>query len=274
MNPVRTDTAVCREWTDAWRARRTRSGLEANLRRAGLTQEQFWPRYASWVGALQPNGYPGVLLDRVMERVRPDSTVLDIGAGTGTFALPLARTISHVTAIEPSPSQAAHLRDAAEHANLPNISIIESLWEDLACEEPAAHNLVLAAHSLQMDDLALALQRMYEAASECLLLIHTAGHSLSEALHELFGIEPGPDYLYPYHALRGLGCRPQIELVTRECHVDLDLQLDILQYNPGLSAAQCETLSEYAESQGMVLHQDDVRLLRRSYTDALITVTP
>lgn len=274
MNPVRTETADCREWTDAWRARRTHSGLEANLKRAGLTQEQFWSRYASWVEALQHDGYPGVLLDRVMDHVRADSTVLDIGAGTGAFALPLARVVRHVTAIEPSPAQSAHLRNAAQHANVRNLTVIEKRWEDLAAEEPATHNLVLAAHSLQMDDLTLALQRMCRAASECLLLIHSAGHSLSDVLQELFGIEPGPDYLYPYHVLCGLGYRPRIELVTRECHVNLDLQLDILQYNPGLSPTQCDTLREYAESEGLVHQRHGVPLLQRSYTDALITVTP
>lgn len=273
VNPVRTETADCREWTDAWRARRTRSGLEANLRRAGLTQEQFWSRYASWVGALQHNGYPGVLLDRVMDHVRADSTVLDIGAGTGTFALPLARVVRHVTAIEPSPAQTAHLHDAARHENVRNLTVIERRWEDLVSDEPATHNVVLAAHSLQMDDLTQALRRMCKAASERLLLIHTAGHSLSDLLHELFGIEPGPDYLFPYHVLCGLGYRPQIELVTRECHVNLDLQLDIFQYNPGLSPAQCDTLREYAESEGLVHHRHDASFLQRSYTDALITVT-
>ncbi len=273
MNPAYPETVDCREWTDAWRTRRTRSGLEANLRRAGITGEQFWSRYALWVDALHHDGYPGTLLDHVMSYVRPDSTVLDIGAGTGTYALPLAGVARHLTAIEPSPAQASQLRDAAQRGDVRNISIIQRRWEDLAAGQPGVHDVVLAAHSLQMDDLTAALRRMCQAASECLLLIHTAGHSLSDVLQELFAIEPGPDYLYPYHVLCGLGYQPRIDMVTREYRVNLDLQLDIFRYNPGLCSAQCETLRDYVQSQGMMIHRDGTPWLRRSYTDALITVT-
>ncbi len=273
MNPTYLQKEACFDWAEDWRSRRAHTGLEANLRRTGLNQEQFWSRYASWVEALQHDGYPGVLLDRVMEHVRADSTVLDIGAGTGTFALPLARAARHVTAIEPSPAQAAHLRSAAQREEVRNIAIIERRWEDLASEEPGVHNVVFAIHSLQMDDLTLALRRMCHAASERLLLIHTAGHSLSGVLQELFAIEPGPDYTYPYHILSGLGCHPVVEFVDRDYEVRLDLQMDIFRYNPGLTADQCETLRDHVCRHGMVSIRDGEEWIRRSYRDALISVT-
>ncbi len=272
MNPTYLQKEACFDWAGDWRSRRAHTGLEANLRRAGIPEEAFWSRYASWVDSLQHDGYPGMLLDHVMSHVRADSTVLDIGAGTGTFALPLSRAARHVTAVEPSHSQAAHLHNVAERHCTRNITIIEKRWEDIGHDAMGTFDLVLAAHSLQMDDLTEALRRMCRAARHRLLLVHTAGHSLSRVLQELFGIEPGPDYLYPYHVLCGMGFQPQIEMVTREYHVNLDLQLNILRYNPGLSAAQCETLRDRVESQGMVFHRHSAPWLTRSCTDALITI--
>lgn len=35
-------------------------------------------------------------------KLSPDSRVLDIGSGPGTLAIPIARQVAHVTAVEPS----------------------------------------------------------------------------------------------------------------------------------------------------------------------------
>ncbi len=272
MKPIHPETAECREWAEMWRARRLRTGLEANLNRAGIPEEEFWSRYAGWVEALRNNGYPGTLLDRVISHTWPGCSVLDIGAGTGAFALPLARIAGHVTCIEPSASQAAHLRNLATRERIHNITIIQQRWEDLDPDEVDGHDLVLAAHSLQMSDLSDALRKMGQLANGHLILIHTAGHNLSGALQELFAIESAPDYTFPYEVLQALGYHPGIELMTREYEVDLDLQLDIFRYNPGLTAAQCDVLRYHACSQGMVVHREGRQWLRRSHTDALISV--
>jgi cyclopropane fatty-acyl-phospholipid synthase-like methyltransferase len=42
---------------------------------------------------LEHNNYPGVLLHKVQRHLNKHSTVLDIGAGTGAFAIPLARDV-------------------------------------------------------------------------------------------------------------------------------------------------------------------------------------
>jgi cyclopropane fatty-acyl-phospholipid synthase-like methyltransferase len=42
---------------------------------------------------LEHNNYFGVLLDKVQRHLNKHSTVLDIGAGTGAFAIPLARDV-------------------------------------------------------------------------------------------------------------------------------------------------------------------------------------
>ncbi len=189
MRPLRAESSECHEWAEAWRSHRARSALESNLSRAGLSEEEFWSRYPSWVARFQGD-YPGVLLQHVTGYLRPDGTVLDIGAGAGAFAIPLAAAARRVTAVEPSPSQVRQLRENMKRAQISNIDVIESRWEDVDTATLESHDLVLAVHSLQMQDIATALRHMCRAASHCLLLVHTAGHSLSRLSHELFDIEP------------------------------------------------------------------------------------
>jgi 2-polyprenyl-3-methyl-5-hydroxy-6-metoxy-1,4-benzoquinol methylase len=255
-----------------WRAHRRRASLEANLRRAGIREEAFWERYGAWVAAMQGD-YPGVLLDRVMTYARPGGTVLDIGAGTGLFAVPLARTAHSVTAVEPSPAQARQLHEAIRREGAGNVTVVEKRWEDVDVEELGSHDLVLAIHSLQMDDIAAALRKMCRIADHCLLLVHTAGNSLSAVFRDLFGIEPCPDYTGLCEMLTGLGYRPEVEFVDYSYDVPLETQMDIFRYNPGLDAGQCQALRDYVISHGMTTQRDGDAWLRRSYTDALISVT-
>jgi len=264
--------AVVSRCSGAWREGRARAGLEANLRRAGIPEEAFWQRYSSWVSSMQGD-YPGVLLDRVMVRARPGDAVLDIGAGAGLFALPLSRLVRTVTAVEPSPAQARQLRAVIRREGAGNITVVEQRWEEIDTSTHDSYDLVMAIHSLQMDDMGAALCAMCRVARRCLLLVHPAGNQLSEVMQSLFDVEPAPDYTGLCEMLTGLGYPPEIELVDYSCDVQLERQLEILRYNPGLSLAQRATLRAYAMDHGMTTTRDSSHWLRRRYTDALVSVT-
>jgi len=273
MEPAHTGceaaVALC---TEAWHRHRARTALESNLNRAGIPEEAFWSRYASWVEAMRGD-YPGVLLSRVHTCLELGQTLLDVGAGAGAFAIPLAKSARHVTAVEPSPAQIQQLRGAIEREDLRNVTIIERKWEDVDVETLGPHDLVLAVHSFQMPDIGAALRSMCRVAAHRLLLIHTAGHNLSILSHRMFNIEPGPDYTYLDHILHGLGFNPEIEFAEYGFDMPLDVQLEILSYNPGLNAAQSTTLRNYVDAHGMTYVRDGRTWLRRTYRDALISVS-
>jgi SAM-dependent methyltransferase len=66
---------------------------------------------------------------------RPDDVWLDIGAGAGRYALPLALTVREVIAIDPSKSMLGVLRDLMAEHDIGNIRIVEGRWpldEDVA----------------------------------------------------------------------------------------------------------------------------------------------
>lgn len=261
------------DWPEAWRQHLLRSGLEARLHRAGITQEDFWNRLGKWSRTLTNNGYPGPLLERVEKCLRPGDRVLDIGAGGGAFSVPLAHRASHVTAIEPSPVQASRLSSWAQDASLHNLTVIEQRWEDVDIAAIGVHELVIAVHCFQMEDLRGALSRMCEATQHLLLLIHTAGHDLGEPIRTLFGVEASPGYAYLYNVLCQMGYRPDVEIITRTYLVPLEDQLDMFRYNPGLDEGQCVTLRDYLQKRGRISLIDGEPMIERSHYDAVIRVT-
>ena len=102
----------------------------------------FWRTRASGFRA-DPRREPDAALRRVLDMAGPDTTVLDVGAGGGRLALPLALRCRHVTAVEPSPSMVEQLREGADEAGIANMSVVQANWED-AEVEPA--DLVICSH--------------------------------------------------------------------------------------------------------------------------------
>ena len=84
------------------------------------------------------------VLDALRGHVRSDDTWLDIGAGAGRYALPLARSVRRVIALDPSTSMLGALRETmAEHA-IDNVDVVEARW-------PAAAGLRALKGSLPTD---------------------------------------------------------------------------------------------------------------------------
>lgn len=102
--------------------------------------------------------------------IQSDDTWLDIGAGGGRFAIPLAKAVKHVIAIEPSPSMREVLTSAIEDAGVDNLEVVDSRWPVEGWDR--AVDASLAAHALyDIDDLAAWLDAQ-EAATRrtCLAL--------------------------------------------------------------------------------------------------------
>jgi SAM-dependent methyltransferase len=69
----------------------------------------------------------------------PRKTLIDVGAGTGRHAVPLAERLEWVTAVEPSEGMRSHI------AARDNITVVASSWEDA---EVAPADLVICSHVL------------------------------------------------------------------------------------------------------------------------------
>lgn len=92
----------------------------------------------------------------------PDgSRVLDIGAGPGTFAIPLAARGCVVTVVEPSDIMREALAERIVTEHIYGISVIPKRWEDVTAEELGEpYDVVIASYSLTMMDIAEAVEKM------------------------------------------------------------------------------------------------------------------
>ncbi|ACL16902.1 class I SAM-dependent methyltransferase [Methanosphaerula palustris] len=92
----------------------------------------------------------------------PDgSRVLDIGAGPGTYAIPLAARGCKVTVVEPSPVMRELLEARIQEEKIENLVVIPKRWEDVRVGELGEpFDAVIASYSLTMMDIGEALEKM------------------------------------------------------------------------------------------------------------------
>jgi len=99
--------------------------------------------------------------------INRDSRVLDIGAGPGTLAIPLAPLVKEITAVEPGAGMVEIFRNNAEKQGIRNITCMQKRWEDidLSSDLTIPYDIVIASLSLTMHDIREALLKMNAASS-------------------------------------------------------------------------------------------------------------
>ncbi|MGW1996053.1 class I SAM-dependent methyltransferase [Embleya sp. NPDC001921] len=103
-------------------------------------QADLWDRWAEHFPDLYPDRDPAPAV-AFLHEAAATGTALELGAGTGRIAVPLARRGTHVTAVEVSGGLARRLRTKA--AGLP-VSVAET---DMATYQEGEYALVYAVHS-------------------------------------------------------------------------------------------------------------------------------
>jgi ubiquinone/menaquinone biosynthesis C-methylase UbiE len=104
--------------------------------------------------------------------VTRDSRVLDIGAGPGTLAIPLAPRVKSVTVVEPGAGMVSILQERAAKEGITNVSCVQKRWEDIDPAQDLAgpYDLVIASLSLTMEDIRAALEKMDAVAKGAVCL--------------------------------------------------------------------------------------------------------
>jgi SAM-dependent methyltransferase len=201
----------------------------------------------------------------------PSWTVLDVGCGPGTLAIPLARQVKRVTAMDFSGQMLAELALRVEEAELCNISPVHASWSDDWREHGVErHDVVIAARSLAVDDLGAALAKMVRWAKKEVIVVDRVGPGpfdpdLFAALGRSF--EPGPDFIFTVNILFQMGITPSLD------YLEFDLQRQYADRHEAiegcrwmvddLSAAERPRLEQYVDAR-LSAHKDGgVTLIRK-----------
>ena len=178
----------------------------------GVRPTDTWSQSASQFRA-DPHRTDDRTVETLRARLHPGETLMDIGAGGGRLALPLALTCSAVTAVEPSPSMCAVLRETARDYGIDNLSIVESNWLD-ADVEPA--DVALCSHVVYVvEDIGPFVRKLDANANRLVMAIVFQASLLSQAYgiwEQVHGetrhaLPALPQFL---PVLEELGIRPQV----------------------------------------------------------------
>ncbi len=84
---------------------------------------------------------------RLLARVAAGRRLLDVGAGTGRYAVPLAGIAEEVTAVEPSAGMRERLGARLTEEGRTNVRVVAGTWPD-ASDAVEPHDVVLVSHAI------------------------------------------------------------------------------------------------------------------------------
>ena len=254
------------QWTDQWRDFIRKTSYKNSLAEKKMSNDQFWRSYGIYDQALMHSGYPGEALAKIFSFIAPKTTLLDIGAGTGAFAIPLSKITSKTIAIDPSQYQLQILLEKAEKQGLTNITTIEKEWKDVDIKEIGDNiDYSLAAYSLFDEDIEEFLSKMIDITQRGIFIVFRANGS--DTLNEFaFGPRPYADHICLVEILKDMGHRFDEMLFIRNYSMPIDLVFQ--QYR--FCSKSKEELLGHLRREGRLLDRDDGRWARFQATDALL----
>ena len=196
-------------WNDFWEKARQQRKSDRNDR-------DFWNKRApSFANHAKESGY---VLDflRLMPIAR-DATVLDVGCGAGTLAIPLAGRVRSITALDFSQRMLDLLEDRCREIGVANVTTRLLGWEDDWDEAGIErHDVAIASRSLVVNNLAEAIDKLASHARHRVIISSLVGDGpFDRRIFEAIGrqLDRGPDYICVYNLLHQMGIRAEVRFV-------------------------------------------------------------
>lgn len=140
-------------------------------------------------------------------KANPGSTVLDIGAGTGSWACLLAPYAAKVTALDPSPAMISVMEENIRDLGITNVEVVRGSWPGAMVED---HDISLCSHAMYgVADFPAFVRRMEEVTRRCCVLLMRApvpDGLMAAIAREVWG-QPhdSPNFQIAFNTLLGMG---------------------------------------------------------------------
>lgn len=196
-------------WNMVWREARRQ-------RKHDRSDNSYWNRRApSFARHAKTSGYARNFL-RLMNP-KPEWTVLDVGCGAGTLAIPLAGLVQAVTAIDFSDVMISILGEQCWEQAITNVNPRVIGWEDDWDRAGiGVHDVAIASRSLVVEDLHAALIKLDAKARRQVFISSLVGDGpFDRRIFEAIGreLDRGPDYICVYNLLHQMGIFADVTLV-------------------------------------------------------------
>ena len=196
------------DWDSVWEKAMERTTLKGE----GV---KFWDKAAPCLSKNYScqNNYVDQLLKRMM--LGSGKTILDVGCGTGTMALPLSKCAQQVTALDHSPAMLEILGNEIRGRLITNIRTLNVDFIEADPKVAGKHDIVLASRSLPMGNLRKSLLKMEALSSNlCYLTWIASSRKLDEDVCRIMGKPyfPYPSYLIIANMLYTMGIYASTEL--------------------------------------------------------------
>lgn len=159
-------------------------------------------------------------VDDFMSRMdlQGDEVVLDIGCGPGTLAIPLAKKVKQVIAIDFSKKMLDELESFAAKEGVDNIKTYHLGWEDDWSVLPEV-DICVASRSMEVYDIQKALEKMnMQSRKGCYITYKAGGSFVDMEILDYIGktIVTKPDFWYIPMVLYKNGYLPQIDYISTQ----------------------------------------------------------
>ena len=193
--------------------------MDAAYAALGRTSAGYWDRRARRYHESTKNTVVNdPFFDRLCSVITPQTSVLDVGAGSGRFALALAPLAKQVIAVEPNAAMLDYLRHDAQTSHFTNISYSQNTWQDAPDDLQA--DIVICSHVLYpIRDIAPFLAKLQQAARQaCYIYMRaTPIDALTAPLWQHFHGDERcypPGYIHALDVLYEMGVYANVEIVS------------------------------------------------------------
>ena len=197
------------EWADRWRALASH-----DLMTGSDGEERMVERWRGLAARLdrEQGMRPDPLFDFVTEKLTPEMTVIDVGAGVGRWTIPLAERVRAVTAVEPVPGMRAVLQERLDRRGVSNVGLVEEGWMEA---DVPVHDVAVAVASMYTSADIVGFARKLEGCSSrwAMMVMRIAAFDgaigeLSLAIHGEW--HDSPNFVVGYNALMEAGITPNV----------------------------------------------------------------
>lgn len=197
-------------------------------------------------------------IEKFIALLQPDPSwsILDVGCGPGTLAIPLAQKVKNISALDFSPKMLEILAKRSQSAEIKNISAYQLSWTD-AWEQHGihAHDVAIASRALSVEDLRTALEKLTRFAKKFVVITDRVGHGpFDPEAFKAVGreLKTGPDYIYTINLLYQMGIQASVNFIKLEESLPCSSIADAMDYYTwmfhDLTGDEKKRLKKYVQS--------------------------